>query len=266
MTADITVTQDDIDRLRKEWRGDAIRLDLLDFAEQALTARSEQEVEPDTEPLEVSGHYGSPALDAWGKPIVPTPPADIPEVMEQDFINIISLQSCTHNEFEELRDTASAYHTQSAEITRLTAEIEAQAANHLEALTNLENNDRLVQKMDLTRAYHTQTSEIERLKAELARKDELLEKSADTIIKSADDRLNQYHRITTLEQAMKSLILTAKLLHQNAEGCAVNHHGEDYQLHGLPGWLADAQKDIELAVSALDKAKDTAQGEGESNG
>jgi len=44
------------------------------------------------------------------------------------------------------------------------------------------------------------------------------------------------------------LITTAKLLLQNAEGCAVNHYGFDFDAMGYPGWLADCRKDIEAAM------------------
>ena len=54
-----------------------------------------------------------------------------------------------------------------------------------------------------------------------------------------------------LREAMKSLVRTAQLLQQNAEGCAVNHHGLDFQEQGLPGWLRDTQKSIDAAYAAL---------------
>lgn len=52
----------------------------------------------------------------------------------------------------------------------------------------------------------------------------------------------------------RRLLLTAKLLYQNAVGCAVNHYPGDFEHQGLPGWLADSLKDIEafeVALSAL---------------
>lgn len=58
-------------------------------------------------------------------------------------------------------------------------------------------------------------------------------------------------RITQLEDAIRSLRLTARILLQNSEGCAIHHHGEDYYLHGEPGWLADSRKSIEAAEAAL---------------
>lgn len=54
-----------------------------------------------------------------------------------------------------------------------------------------------------------------------------------------------------LESALKRLITTAALLQANSEGCAVNHYGEDFSLHGMPGWLADCQKDIDTARIAV---------------
>ena len=60
-----------------------------------------------------------------------------------------------------------------------------------------------------------------------------------------------------LVKALQALILSAKILAQNAEGCAVNHYGEDFQLHGLPGWLIDCRQSIIDASSALEKAGKT---------
>jgi len=54
-------------------------------------------------------------------------------------------------------------------------------------------------------------------------------------------------------EALRKLCLTARILLQNAEGCAVNHHGIDHEIHGMPGWLADCAKDIERAEAALQK-------------
>lgn len=45
----------------------------------------------------------------------------------------------------------------------------------------------------------------------------------------------------------RHLIVAAKLLYANAEECAVNHYGEDFATHGLPGWLADCAVDITAA-------------------
>lgn len=64
-------------------------------------------------------------------------------------------------------------------------------------------------------------------------------------------------RIAELEEALRSLRLAARVLHQNAEGCAVNHYGEDFRLHGEPGWLADCRKTIEAAETVLGIRKPT---------
>lgn len=58
-------------------------------------------------------------------------------------------------------------------------------------------------------------------------------------------------RIEQLEKSLTGLRLTARLLLQNAEGCAVDHYGEDFHLHGEPGWLRDCRSDIEAAEAAL---------------
>lgn len=56
-------------------------------------------------------------------------------------------------------------------------------------------------------------------------------------------------------EAFERLLTAAKMLYANAEGCAVNHHGADFALHGLPGWLADAQADILAAETVLTHAR-----------
>ena len=58
-------------------------------------------------------------------------------------------------------------------------------------------------------------------------------------------------RIDALEHTLTNLRLTARVLLQNAEGCAVNHYGEDYHLHGEPGWLRDCRSSIEAAEKTL---------------
>lgn len=50
-------------------------------------------------------------------------------------------------------------------------------------------------------------------------------------------------------KVLERLIATARLLYANAEGCALNHHGADFELHGMPGWLTDCAADIAAAQS-----------------
>lgn len=57
--------------------------------------------------------------------------------------------------------------------------------------------------------------------------------------------------IERLRALLWKLRSTAALLAQNAEGCAVNHYGKDFQIHGMPGWLADCKRDIEAALTAI---------------
>ena len=54
-----------------------------------------------------------------------------------------------------------------------------------------------------------------------------------------------------MREALAKLVTTSQLLLQNAEGCAVNHYGEDFQKCGRPGWLADCENDIVTARTAL---------------
>ena len=41
------------------------------------------------------------------------------------------------------------------------------------------------------------------------------------------------------------------LLQQQAEGCATNHYGNDHELHGMPGWLADTRRDLDALTALL---------------
>lgn len=61
--------------------------------------------------------------------------------------------------------------------------------------------------------------------------------------------------------ALDRLIKTAKLLHQNAVGCAMDHHGADFYVHGLPGWLSDCQADIAYADTTLASLQENGGGE-----
>lgn len=58
-------------------------------------------------------------------------------------------------------------------------------------------------------------------------------------------------------EAMRRLVLSAKVLLQNAEGCAANHYGDDFALYGEPGWIADCRRDIESAERALSAIEPT---------
>lgn len=57
--------------------------------------------------------------------------------------------------------------------------------------------------------------------------------------------------IKALTEALEKLLVATKMLQRSAEGCAVNHYGEDFSLHGMPGWLADTYRDIEAARETL---------------
>lgn len=57
--------------------------------------------------------------------------------------------------------------------------------------------------------------------------------------------------MTSIKEALERLLTSAKILQQNAEGCAANHYGADFQREGLPGWLRDTKADIDAAQSAL---------------
>jgi hypothetical protein len=52
-------------------------------------------------------------------------------------------------------------------------------------------------------------------------------------------------------EELERFATSAALLLANAEGCAVNHYGEDYALHGTPGWLSDCAADVARLRSLL---------------
>jgi hypothetical protein len=58
-------------------------------------------------------------------------------------------------------------------------------------------------------------------------------------------------RVRGDRETLRKLLISAKLLQQNSEGCAANHYGSDCETFGLPGWLADTKKDIEAAEVLL---------------
>lgn len=57
--------------------------------------------------------------------------------------------------------------------------------------------------------------------------------------------------LVALRAVLEDLRKSAALLQQNAEGCAVNHYGADFAVHGMPGWLADTAASIARATAAL---------------
>lgn len=63
----------------------------------------------------------------------------------------------------------------------------------------------------------------------------------------------RYSDFEALASQLRKLLTTAKMLLSNAEGCAMNHYGDDYAIHGAPGWLTDCQADIERAQAVLAK-------------
>lgn len=59
-----------------------------------------------------------------------------------------------------------------------------------------------------------------------------------------------------LREAGEVLRREAALLHQNAIGCARNHYGCDFELHGMPQWLVDTGARIFTASKALKETPD----------
>jgi hypothetical protein len=63
-----------------------------------------------------------------------------------------------------------------------------------------------------------------------------------------EERLaRQMARIRELDKALRDLRLTARVLLQNAEGCAAQHHGATEEA----GWLRDCRLKIEAAEAVL---------------
>ena len=58
-------------------------------------------------------------------------------------------------------------------------------------------------------------------------------------------------QIKTLREAGETLRQEATMHCQNSMACAVNHYGEDFSVHGMPGWIATSQDRIEQATQAL---------------
>lgn len=72
-------------------------------------------------------------------------------------------------------------------------------------------------------------------------------KIAALITKQAE----QLNRADGLVAALRAQGRVARLLYANAEGCVVNHYGHDFEEHGMPGWLSDCARDIQIARKAL---------------
>ena len=66
------------------------------------------------------------------------------------------------------------------------------------------------------------------------------------------DRTALLAKVERYERALTRLGLNAALLLENAKGCAVNHYGHDIELNGMPGWLADCEREINDARAALE--------------
>lgn len=60
-------------------------------------------------------------------------------------------------------------------------------------------------------------------------------------------------QLAEAKEVLGKLRTTAVVLQQNVLGCAANHYGEDFTIHGTPGWLLDTQVDIDRARATLAK-------------
>ena len=120
-----------------------------------------------------------------------------------------------------------------SEITRLEAEL---------AISKAEN--KLV--------YDQLEASLER--AAQAERDKNAAQLADIVSRMADDIATvktafetERAKVAKLREALRKLGKTTALLIQNAHGCAVNHYGEDYAVHGKPGWIAGCEADLAAA-------------------
>lgn len=54
------------------------------------------------------------------------------------------------------------------------------------------------------------------------------------------------------DEVIRELVATAETLQEQAVGCAVNHYGDDYEIHGLPSYLLDTAASITRAKGELE--------------
>lgn len=54
-----------------------------------------------------------------------------------------------------------------------------------------------------------------------------------------------------VSEDIRMILDTAKLLYAQCVGCVIQHHRLDFYEHGLPGWLADCEKEIIAAEASL---------------
>jgi hypothetical protein len=73
------------------------------------------------------------------------------------------------------------------------------------------------------------------------------ERRLDKQIRQMPTRSQLKARVAELDEALRDLRLTARVLLQNAEGCAINHHGATEEA----GWLRDSRLKIEAAEAVL---------------
>lgn len=85
------------------------------------------------------------------------------------------------------------------------------------------------------------------------------EQSAKDIANALNEEEVNKAMIADLVGALASLISTAEMLHEQCDGCAINHYGDDYAIQGIPGYIAAAKTDIDAAKAVVARAK-TAEG------
>lgn len=95
--------------------------------------------------------------------------------------------------------------------------------------------------------------EREKITADLAESNRLLSAESGRLAAA----LKHIEGVDTMREALRNLIMHAKMLQENAEGCAANHYGGDIEVHGLPPWLFDTQASISNAEDALAQGERT---------
>lgn len=136
----------------------------------------------------------------------------------------------------------------------------------------VERLERRISSFEITANGHSIDAELHRrsqaeIRSLLAQIEEL-RRERDTCFQSADDNARAVNvaeaRATKAEagiaeavSTMTRLCTAAGMLQQNAEGCAINHYGHDFETHGLPGWLTDTRADIDAARAFIDRAKES---------
>lgn len=138
-------------------------------------------------------------------------------------------------------DTHTSGSGEGREKVQATVEALHNFAEHLEPVIDDYSEERtmLLETADFVLALQARLEEAEREQERSERNRDMWKEQCE----------RQADKLTRVQEALEDLRKSAALLQQNAVGCAVNHYGSDYELHGLPGWLLDTKASIDRAGS-----------------